>query len=53
MTLFRFPEDRLPVFLFACYFALDLAVLALAVPRAVRPIGRNSKEPCGLFRWGL
>lgn len=30
MTLFRFPEDRLPVLLFAGYFALDLAVLILA-----------------------
>jgi fatty acid desaturase len=30
MTLFRFPEDRVPVALFALYFAADLAVLALA-----------------------
>ena len=30
MTLFRFPEDRVPVMLFALYFAADLAVFALA-----------------------
>ena len=30
MTLFRFPEDRLPVLIFACYFALDLLVLTQA-----------------------
>ena len=26
MTLFRHPEDRIPVLLFACVFALDLTV---------------------------
>lgn len=30
MSLFRFPEDRVPVALFAAYFAADLAVFALA-----------------------
>lgn len=30
MTLFRFPEDRLPVLLFTVFFAADLAVYAFA-----------------------
>lgn len=30
MTLFRHPEDRIPVLLFACLFALDLTVYFLA-----------------------
>lgn len=30
MSVFRFPEDRVPVALFAAYFAVDLAVFALA-----------------------
>ncbi|MEN9787632.1 MAG: hypothetical protein RLZZ299_2896 [Pseudomonadota bacterium] len=38
MRLFRFPEDRVPVALFAAYFAADLAVFALATSWWLPPV---------------
>lgn len=38
MTLFRFPEDRVPVLLFTAYFGLDLLVLALSTSWWLPPL---------------
>ena len=49
MTLFRHPEDRIPVLLFACVFALDLTVYFMAQQLvAAHPVVRR----CGIIPKG-